>query len=204
MPLPNRILALDLGKKRIGLAISDPLGITAQGLPNLNRTNKRADLAALGELAAAREVGLILMGNPINMRGQESRQSGWVREFAAALEAHTRLPVKLWDERLTVGGGGARAARKRHQHRKTGRRSRPAVGGDPAAKLPGFAGGVVRAGSRLWRGRAMRRMLASWRSSRCWRGFGAWRAMRRTRDFRARCSWISRAAPPARRWPTLW
>ncbi len=92
---------MDLGKKRIGLAISDPLGITAQGLPNLDRSNKRADLAALGSLAAAREVGLILMGNPIGMGGREGRQSGWVREFAAALEAYTRLPVKLWDERLT-------------------------------------------------------------------------------------------------------
>ena len=97
----SRILALDLGKKRIGLAISDPLRITAQGLPNLDRTNKRADLAALGELAAEREVGLILMGNPIGMRGAEGRQSGWVREFAAALESYTHLPVKLWDERLT-------------------------------------------------------------------------------------------------------
>jgi putative holliday junction resolvase len=96
-----RVLAIDLGKKRIGLAISDPLQITAQGLPNLDRTNKRADLAALGTLVAEREVGLILMGNPIGMRGSEGRQSGWVREFASALEAHTRLPVKLWDERLT-------------------------------------------------------------------------------------------------------
>ncbi len=101
MPPLTRILALDLGKKRIGLAISDPLGITAQGLPNLNRTNKRADLAALADLAVAREVGRILLGNPIGMRGKEGRQSGWVREFAAELEEHTRLPVKLWDERLT-------------------------------------------------------------------------------------------------------
>jgi putative holliday junction resolvase len=97
----TRILALDLGKKRIGLAISDPFRITAQGLPNLNRTNKRADLAALRELAAERDVGLILMGNPIGMRGAEGRQSAWVREFAVALEEHTHLPVKLWDERLT-------------------------------------------------------------------------------------------------------
>ena len=100
-PAHRRILALDLGKKRIGLAISDPLGITAQGLPNLNRTNKRSDLAALETLAREREVGLFLMGNPINMRGAEGRQSGWVREFAAALEGRTRLPVKFWDERLT-------------------------------------------------------------------------------------------------------
>jgi len=99
---PNsRILALDLGKKRIGLAISDPLGITAQGLPNLVRVNKRADLAALQQLTTDREVGRILLGNPINMRGAEGRQSGWVREFAAALQKQTGLPVMLWDERLT-------------------------------------------------------------------------------------------------------
>ena len=100
-PSKPRILALDLGKKRIGLAVSDPLRITAQGLPNLDRTNKRTDLAALGELMKEREIGLVLMGNPINMGGKEGRQSGWVRDFAAALEAHTRVPVQLWDERLT-------------------------------------------------------------------------------------------------------
>jgi putative Holliday junction resolvase len=100
-PPTHRILALDLGKKRIGLAISDPLGITAQGMPNLQRTNKRSDLEALQQLIRERGVGLILLGNPINMRGSEGRQSGWVREFAGALEARTGLPVKLWDERLT-------------------------------------------------------------------------------------------------------
>jgi putative Holliday junction resolvase len=99
--LQPRTLALDLGKKRIGLAISDPLGITAQGLPNLVRTNKRNDLAALAALIREREVGMILLGNPINMRGAEGRQSEWVRDFANALEKHTGLPVKLWDERLT-------------------------------------------------------------------------------------------------------
>lgn len=100
-PYQPRILALDLGKKRIGLAISDPLRITAQGLSNLVRTNKRTDLAALESLVKEREVGLILMGNPINMRGSEGRQSGWVREFGAELERWTGLPVKFWDERLT-------------------------------------------------------------------------------------------------------
>jgi putative Holliday junction resolvase len=101
MPVQSRILALDLGKKRIGLAISDPLGITAQGLPNLVRVNKRTDFAALEQMVRERQVGLVLMGNPINMRGDEGRQSGWVREFAQDLEKRTGLPVKLWDERLT-------------------------------------------------------------------------------------------------------
>ena len=68
----SRILALDLGKRRIGLAISDPLGITAQGLPNLERTNKRADLDALERLARDREVGLFLMGNP-DQHGRQRR-----------------------------------------------------------------------------------------------------------------------------------
>jgi putative Holliday junction resolvase len=100
-PPISRILALDLGKKRIGLAVSDPLRITAQGLPNLVRTNNRADLEALAEIVRQRGVGLILMGNPINMRGTEGRQSGWVREFAKSIEARLGVPVQFWDERLT-------------------------------------------------------------------------------------------------------
>jgi len=84
------------------MAISDPLGITAQGLPNLERTNKRNDLAALARIAEEREAGLILMGNPMNMRGTEGRQSAWVQEFAAALKRATGLPIQLWDERLTT------------------------------------------------------------------------------------------------------
>ena len=105
-PSKPRILALDLGKKRIGLAVSDPLGITAQGLPNLERTNKRADLAAIARLAEERCVSVFLMGNPKNMGGSEGRQSVWVREFAAALEAQTGLEVRLWDERLTTVEAG--------------------------------------------------------------------------------------------------
>ncbi|HLK51436.1 MAG TPA: Holliday junction resolvase RuvX [Bryobacteraceae bacterium] len=95
-------MALDLGRKRIGLAISDPLGITAQGLPNLERTRKRDDLGALAQLAREREVGLILLGNPVNMGGSEGRQSAWVHEFAVALEKRTGLPIRFWDERLTT------------------------------------------------------------------------------------------------------
>jgi putative holliday junction resolvase len=97
-----RILALDLGKKRIGLAVSDPLGITAQGLPTLQRTNKRGDLAALEAIVREWSIGLILLGNPKNMGGSEGRQSAWVREFAEALQQATALPVEFWDERLTT------------------------------------------------------------------------------------------------------
>ncbi len=98
----RRILALDLGKKRIGLALSDPLGITAQGLPTLERTNLRADLDALDRLAKEHEVTLLLMGNPLHMSGQEGRQAAYARDFAARLEKKTGIEVQFWDERLTT------------------------------------------------------------------------------------------------------
>ena len=99
---PGRVLALDVGRKRIGLALSDPLGITAQGLPNLERRNKRSDLAELARIAAEHQVAVFLVGNPLHMSGDAGRQAQWVREFADDLAAHTALPVRLWDERLTT------------------------------------------------------------------------------------------------------
>jgi putative Holliday junction resolvase len=98
----GRILALDLGKKRIGLALSDPLGITAQGLPTLERTNLREDMAALAHLVEDRQVTLLLMGNPIHMSGHEGRQAAYVHEFAERLAKHTGVTLKYWDERLTT------------------------------------------------------------------------------------------------------
>lgn len=98
----GRILALDLGARRIGLALSDELGLTAQGLETMERTNMREDLTRLERLAAEKGVSLILIGNPLRMNGAEGRQSGWVRQFAEKLSAHTGRVVKLWDERLTT------------------------------------------------------------------------------------------------------
>lgn len=98
----GRILALDLGKKRIGLAVSDPLGITAQGLPTLERTNIREDLEALDRLVRDREVTLLLMGNPLHMSGKEGRQVEYARDFAARLAKKTGVEVRFWDERLTT------------------------------------------------------------------------------------------------------
>jgi putative Holliday junction resolvase len=99
---PGRILALDLGRRRIGLAMSDELRITAQGLDTLARTSLRDDLAALTKLASDRGVSLIVIGNPIRLNGVEGAQSVWVREFASKLEARTGIPVRLWDERFTT------------------------------------------------------------------------------------------------------
>jgi putative Holliday junction resolvase len=97
-----RILALDLGRRRIGLAISDPLGITAQGLPTLERKNIRSDLAALSAIIRERGVGRILVGHPLHMSGDAGSQARAASEFADRLARHTGLQVKLWDERLTT------------------------------------------------------------------------------------------------------
>ena len=96
-----RILAFDLGKKRIGLAVTDPLGYTAQGLDTFARTNIREDMARLAALMIDKEVSLMLFGNPLHMSGDESRQTEYVKVFADRLSAATGVPYELWDERLT-------------------------------------------------------------------------------------------------------
>jgi putative holliday junction resolvase len=101
-PGKGRILALDLGKKRIGLALSDPLGLTAQGLPTLQRVNIRTDLAALDRLAAEHDVRLFLLGLPLHMSGDEGRQAQRAREFGERLAEWTGREVRFWDERLTT------------------------------------------------------------------------------------------------------
>ena len=97
----GRVLALDVGKKRIGLAVSDELGLTAQGINTLARTRIREDIAALQQIAATYRVHTLLVGKPLHMSGDESRQSEYTREFAERLSKTLRLPVVYWDERLS-------------------------------------------------------------------------------------------------------
>lgn len=99
--LSGRILAIDYGSRRIGLAVTDPLGITAQGLETLQRKNKRSDFARLEKLLREYEVREIVLGYPLRMSGQEGTQSQKVAEFAQELRRRFQLPVRLWDERLT-------------------------------------------------------------------------------------------------------
>lgn len=98
---PGRILALDLGSRRIGLAITDSLGITAQPLRTLNRRNNRADFAALLRLVRKHGVGEIVLGLPLTMRGESGTQAEKANEFAEELRAQSGLPVHMMDERLT-------------------------------------------------------------------------------------------------------
>jgi putative Holliday junction resolvase len=97
----GRILGLDVGSRRIGIAVSDPLGITAQGLETLQRQNKRTDLAALERVIRDHDVKEIVVGFPLRMSGAEGTQSDKMLLFAEDLRKRFRLPVHLWDERLT-------------------------------------------------------------------------------------------------------
>jgi putative Holliday junction resolvase len=101
VPALSRIMALDVGSKRIGVAVTDPLGITAQGLDTIQRQNKRRDLEALGGVLAKYEVREIVVGLPLRLSGAEGIQSGKMRRFADDLRAHFGLTVHLWDERWT-------------------------------------------------------------------------------------------------------
>ena len=97
----GRVLGLDVGSRRIGVAISDPLGITAQGLETLQRRNKRHDFDQLKRVIRQYEVKEIVVGLPLRMSGAEGIQSDKMNIFAEELRKRFRLPVHLWDERLT-------------------------------------------------------------------------------------------------------
>jgi putative Holliday junction resolvase len=96
-----RILGLDVGSKTIGMAVSDPLGITAQGLQTIRRQNKRFDFEQLKEVILKYGVTEIVVGYPLRMSGAEGTQSDKMKLFAENLRKHFRIPVHLCDERLT-------------------------------------------------------------------------------------------------------
>ena len=98
---PSRILGLDVGSKTIGMAVSDPLGITAQGLQTLRRQNKRLDFEQLERVIREYNVSELVVGLPLRMSGQEGIQAEKMHRFAEDLRKRFELPVHLWDERLT-------------------------------------------------------------------------------------------------------
>jgi putative holliday junction resolvase len=97
----RRVLGLDVGSKRIGIAVSDPLGITAQGLETLQRQNKRLDFEKLAKVAQQYEVAEVVVGFPLRMSGAEGIQAEKMHRFAEELRERLHLPVHLWDERLS-------------------------------------------------------------------------------------------------------
>jgi putative Holliday junction resolvase len=92
----GRILAVDPGERRVGLAVSDPLGVVAQGLPTFDK--KRGDVFAhLRALAAEYQLERVVVGHPLSMSGRENEASRAADEFARAIEQALGLPVERWD-----------------------------------------------------------------------------------------------------------
>jgi putative pre-16S rRNA nuclease len=97
-----RLLGLDVGNRRIGVAVSDGLGLTAQPVLTLVRKKPREDLRSLARLARKYGCQAIVVGNPLHLSGDQSRQAEKTQTFAQLLAEETKLPVHLWDERLTT------------------------------------------------------------------------------------------------------
>ena len=100
-----RIMGLDFGSRTVGVAVSDPLGITAQGVETVERPQEnklRRTLARLEELSGEDQVEKIVVGCPRHMNGDFGERAEKSRDFAEKLATRTGLPVVLWDERLTT------------------------------------------------------------------------------------------------------
>lgn len=97
-----RVMALDVGSKRIGVALSDPLKITAQGLQTFNRTTLEEDITGLWKLIDEHEVSQLVVGLPKNMDGSEGFKVEEVRQFIADLTAERQIEIIWIDERLTT------------------------------------------------------------------------------------------------------
>ena len=97
-----RILALDVGSKRIGIAVSDELGFTAQSYPLLERTHLAQDLEKIQEKIEAFQIGEIVVGYPVNLNGSVGPQAKSIETFVEKLKEVISIPIRLWDERLST------------------------------------------------------------------------------------------------------
>jgi putative Holliday junction resolvase len=118
----GRILALDWGKRRIGVAVSDELRLTARGLPTIEHQNKQGTMEALARIVEQYQARLVIVGNPVHMSGAEGRGSQQATQFARTLARQTGVEIRLWDERLTT-----REAQRVLRETGAGRGNRAAV-----------------------------------------------------------------------------
>ena len=100
--LDGRIMGLDVGDKTIGVAVSDLMGLTAQGVKTVKRVGKKKDIDALKEIIKERQVNKIVSGLPKNMNGTLGTQGEKVIKFCELLEEETGIKIEYWDERLST------------------------------------------------------------------------------------------------------
>lgn len=126
-----RVLAVDWGARRVGLAISDPTGLLASGLPTLTVTGRDDAVRRVTEAAREHQAERIVVGLPLLMSGEKGEAAGQAEAFAAALAQASALPVELLDERLT----SALSTRRLHESGMRGRKARARVDQGAAVAL---------------------------------------------------------------------
>lgn len=97
-----KALGLDVGDSKIGVAVSDSLGYTAQGITTFRRHTLDNDLSVIKELIRENEIGEVVVGLPLRMNGCRSSQTDKILTFCDFLTRHLRIPIRTWDERLTT------------------------------------------------------------------------------------------------------
>ncbi len=122
-----RVLGLDIGERRIGIALSDPSGTLARPLQTLVRSSRPADFAALAALVAEHEVELVVVGRPLSLDGSEGPQARRIARYADALAAHLPVPVVFWDERFTTVEAEEILRRNRRRRKRADRADVDAV-----------------------------------------------------------------------------
>jgi putative Holliday junction resolvase len=120
-----RILALDVGERRVGVAISDPTGALARPLQVLERGSREKDFATIADLVAEHDVGLVVVGMPFSLDGTEGPQARRIASYAEGMADHLPIEVILWDERFTTAEAEeilrqSRSEKKRRRARSSG------------------------------------------------------------------------------------
>ncbi len=122
----GRVLALDVGAKRIGVAISDELRMLARGLETIQRTSKRVDFETISSLVREYRIAEVVVGHPVRLSGDSSAQTEKVLKFADELRPLINVPIRLCDERLTsiaadeILGQKKRSVKQHIRQRKSG------------------------------------------------------------------------------------
>jgi len=132
-----RFLALDVGERRIGVAISDPTGTVARPLTTITRSSRQADFQAIAQLVGEYAVARVIVGLPLSLDGSEGPQARQTRRYAERLAAALTVPIQLWDERyssaeaeeILVAGG----KRSQNMSRKQRQRARAEIDATAAA-----------------------------------------------------------------------
>lgn len=97
-----RLMALDLGEKRIGVAVSDETALIARSYTVFKRTSRSADFEKIGRIIDQENISLLIIGLPIPLSGEEGPKAAWVRDYGADLARRLEIEIKFWDESLST------------------------------------------------------------------------------------------------------